>query len=104
MIVVYIVFTIMASNWRIAIRREMNEADTQANSKSVDSLLNYETVKYFSNEQMEARRFDNSMEGYEGAAVKTATSLAWLNFGQTLIFSTGMVVCMAMSANAVMAG
>jgi len=104
MIVVYIVFTIMASNWRIAIRREMNEADTQANSKSVDSLLNYETVKYFSNEQMEAGRFDESMEGYEGAAVKTATSLAWLNFGQTLIFSIGMVVCMAMSANAVMAG
>lgn len=104
MIVVYIVFTIMASNWRIAIRREMNEADTDANSKSVDSLLNYETVKYFSNEQMEARRFDESMEGYEGAAVKTATSLAWLNFGQTLIFSAGMVVCMAMSANAVMAG
>lgn len=104
MIVVYIVFTIMASNWRIAIRREMNEADTEANSKSVDSLLNYETVKYFSNEQMEAGRFDESMEGYEGAAVKTATSLAWLNFGQTLIFSVGMVVCMAMSANAVMAG
>lgn len=104
MIVVYIVFTIMASNWRIAIRREMNDADTEANSKSVDSLLNYETVKYFSNEQMEAGRFDDSMEGYEGAAVKTATSLAWLNFGQTLIFSTGMVVCMAMSANAVMAG
>lgn len=104
MIVVYIIFTIMASNWRIAIRREMNEADTEANSKSVDSLLNYETVKYFSNEQMEAGRFDESMEGYEGAAVKTATSLAWLNFGQTLIFSVGMVVCMAMSANAVMAG
>lgn len=104
MIVLYVVFTIMASNWRIAIRRQMNDADTEANSKAVDSLLNYETVKYFSNEQMESSRFDESMEGYEGAAVKTATSLAWLNFGQTLIFSTGMVVCMAMSANAVMAG
>ncbi|MEH6728007.1 MAG: ABC transporter ATP-binding protein/permease, partial [Hyphomicrobiales bacterium] len=67
-------------------------------------LLNYETVKYFSNEEMEARRFDQSMQGYEGAAVKTATSLAWLNFGQTLIFSIGMVVCMAMSATAVRAG
>jgi ATP-binding cassette subfamily B protein len=104
MIVFYIVFTIMASNWRIAIRRQMNDADTDANSKAVDSLLNYETVKYFGNEKMEARRFDVSMKGYEGAAVKTATSLAWLNFGQTLIFSTGMVICMVMSANAVMAG
>lgn len=104
MIVLYVTFTIMASNWRIAIRRQMNDADTDANSKAVDSLLNYETVKYFGNEQMESKRFDRSMEGYEGAAVKTATSLAWLNFGQTLIFSTGMVVCMAMSANAVMAG
>ncbi len=104
MIVFYVVFTIMASNWRIAIRRQMNDADTEANSKSVDSLLNYETVKYFSNEEMEARRFDESMQGYEGAAVKTATSLAWLNFGQTLIFSIGMVVCMAMSATAVRAG
>lgn len=104
MIVFYIVFTIMASNWRIAIRRQMNDADTDANSKAVDSLLNYETVKYFGNEKMEARRFDVSMKGYEASAVKTATSLAWLNFGQTLIFSTGMVICMAMSANAVMAG
>lgn len=104
MIVFYVVFTIMASNWRIAIRRQMNDADTEANSKSVDSLLNYETVKYFSNEEMEARRFDQSMQGYEGAAVKTATSLAWLNFGQTLIFSIGMVVCMAMSATAVRSG
>jgi ATP-binding cassette subfamily B protein len=104
MIVFYIVFTIMASNWRIAIRRQMNDADTDANSKAVDSLLNYETVKYFGNEKMEARRFDVSMKGYEASAVKTSTSLAWLNFGQTLIFSTGMVICMAMSANAVMAG
>lgn len=104
MIVFYVGFTIMASNWRIAIRRQMNDSDTDANSKAVDSLLNYETVKYFSNENMEANRFDSAMEGYESAAVKTSTSLSWLNFGQTLIFSAGLVICMAMSARAVVAG
>nr|WP_306269786.1 ABC transporter ATP-binding protein/permease [Pararhizobium sp. IMCC3301] len=104
MIVFYIVFTIKASNWRIAIRRQMNDSDTDANSKAVDSLLNYETVKYFGNENVEADRFDRSMQGYEQAAIKTSTSLSWLNFGQTLIFSAGLVICMAMSARAVMAG
>lgn len=104
MIVLYVVFTIKASDWRIAIRRQMNRSDTDANSKAVDSLLNYETVKYFGNEQMETERFDRSMQGYEQAAIKTSTSLSWLNFGQTLIFSAGLVTCMAMSARAVMAG
>lgn len=104
MIVLYVVFTIKASDWRIAIRRQMNKSDTDANSKAVDSLLNYETVKYFGNEQMETERFDRSMQGYEQAAIKTSTSLSWLNFGQTLIFSAGLVTCMAMSARAVMAG
>lgn len=97
-------FTVKASDWRIAIRRDMNDSDTDANSKAIDSLLNYETVKYFGNEGMEALRFDSSMEKYEGAAIKTWTSLGWLNFGQMAIFSTGMLLCMVMSALAVQRG
>src|SRR5690606_23018373 len=79
----YVWYTIRTSNWRIAIRRDMNQSDTDANSKAIDSLLNYETVKYFGNERMEAERFDRSMARYEAAAVRTWTSLAWLNTGQT---------------------
>ncbi len=97
-------FTIRASDWRIQIRREMNNSDTDANSKAIDSLLNYETVKYFGNERMEAQRFDSSMAKYEKAATKTWTSLGWLNFGQTVIFSAGMMTCMVMSALAVQRG
>src|SRR5690606_16385789 len=78
----YLYFTIKASNWRISIRRDMNESDTDANSKAVDSLLNFETVKYFANEEMEARRFDKSMERYERSAIRIWTSLGFLNFGQ----------------------
>nr|WP_244303537.1 ABC transporter ATP-binding protein/permease [Roseibium sediminis] len=104
MIVAYVWFTIKASNWRIAIRREMNQSDTEANSKAIDSLLNFETVKYFGNENMEAARFDVSMERYEAAATRTWTSLAWLNFGQTVILGVGMAACMVLSAQAVMAG
>ena len=100
----YIWFTVRASDWRISIRREMNESDTDANSKAVDSLLNFETVKYFGNEGMEAGRFDRSMARYESAATRTWTSLAWLNIGQTVIFVIGMGVCMALSARAVVAG
>lgn len=101
---IYVWFTVRASDWRIAIRREMNESDTDANSKAIDSLLNFETVKYFGNETMEARRFDGAMALYEKAATKTWTSLAYLNIGQTVVFSIGMIVCMAFSANAVLAG
>lgn len=100
----YIWFTVRASNWRIRIRRDMNESDTDANSKAIDSLLNFETVKYFNNEGMEARRFDGAMAKYEVAAVKTWESLSWLNIGQTVIFSIGMIICMAFSAQAIMAG
>ncbi len=100
----YVWFTVRASDWRIAIRREMNESDTDAHSKAVDSLLNYETVKYFGNEGREAGRFDRSIARYEKAAVRTWTSLAWLNFGQTAIFSAGMAVCMIMAARGVMNG
>lgn len=94
----YTWFTVKASDWRIAIRREMNNSDTEANTKAIDSLLNYETVKYFSNEKMEAQRFDRSMERYEDAATRTWTSLGWLNFGQGVIFGVGMAAVMALSA------
>lgn len=100
----YTWFTVHASNWRISIRREMNDSDTDANTKAIDSLLNYETVKYFNNEKMEAQRFDRSMARYELAATKTWTSLGWLNFGQAVIFGAGMTVVMWLSAREVMAG
>ena len=88
----YLYFTIKASNWRISIRRDMNDSDTDANSKAVDSLLNFETVKYFSNEEMEARRFDKSMDRYERSAIRIWTSLGFLNFGQAVIFYAGVIV------------
>ena len=100
----YIWFTVKASDWRIAIRREMNDSDTDANTKAIDSLLNFETVKYFNNEAMEARRFDRSMARYEEAATRTWTSLGWLNFGQGVIFGLGMAAVMALSAWEVMQG
>jgi ABC-type transport system involved in Fe-S cluster assembly fused permease/ATPase subunit len=97
-VLIYTWFTVRASDWRIAIRREMNDSDTEANTKAIDSLLNYETVKYFNNELMEAERFDRSMARYEDAATKTWTSLGWLNFGQGVIFGIGMAAVMALSA------
>jgi ABC-type transport system involved in Fe-S cluster assembly fused permease/ATPase subunit len=100
----YLYFTIKASNWRIAIRRDMNESDTDANGKAIDSLLNFETVKYFANEKMEADRFDQSMAGYERSAVRIWTSLGVLNFGQAVIFYIGMVVISVMAVLGVMDG
>jgi len=100
----YILFTVKASNWRISIRKEMNDSDTEANSRAIDSLLNFETVKYFGNEAMEARRFDKSMALYEKAAIKTWISLGWLNFGQSVIFSIGMAAMMGLAALEVMEG
>ena len=100
----YIWFTVRASDWRIAIRRSMNDSDTDANTKAIDSLLNFETVKYFGNEEMEAKRFDKSMERYERAATQVWTSLGWLNFGQALIFGAGTAVMMTISALAVQRG
>ncbi|MEM8878691.1 MAG: ABC transporter ATP-binding protein/permease [Pseudomonadota bacterium] len=100
----YLLFTVRVTEWRLRIRRIMNDSDTEANSKAVDSLLNFETVKYFGNEDMEGRRFDRSMERYEGAAVRTQTSLSWLNTGQSIIFAVGMVTCMIMAAREVAAG
>jgi ABC-type transport system involved in Fe-S cluster assembly fused permease/ATPase subunit len=103
-IVAYMWFTFSASERRIAIRREMNESDTEANTKAIDSLLNYETVKYFGNEDAEARRYDASMARYEKAAVKTYYSLGVLNSGQALIFTVGMTLVMWLAARGVMAG
>lgn len=100
----YMWFTFVASEWRIQIRREMNESDNDANTKAIDSLLNYETVKYFGNEALEAKRFDASMRRYEEASVKTYYSLGVLNFGQALIFTIGMTIAMVLSARGVMAG
>jgi len=104
MIWAYLYFTIKASNWRISIRRDMNNSDTDANGKAIDSLLNFETVKYFANEEMEARRYDASMAGYERAAVRIWTSLGFLNFGQALIFYAGFLIISVMAINGVMAG
>jgi ATP-binding cassette, subfamily B, heavy metal transporter len=104
MIVIYLWYTIQATNWRIGIRRQMNDSDTDANTKAVDSLLNFETVKYFGAERRENARFDRSMAKYEKASTKSYTSLAVLNAGQAFIFTVGLTVCMAMSAADVMAG
>ncbi len=103
-LVFYMWFTFWASEWRISIRREMNESDTDANTKAIDSLLNYETVKYFGNEGWEASRYNTSMVRYEKAAVRTYTSLALLNTGQALIFSGGITVCMLMAARGITQG
>ncbi|MBN8649565.1 MAG: ABC transporter ATP-binding protein/permease [Caulobacterales bacterium] len=103
-VVIYVWFSIWASNQRIQIRKDMNEADTDAMSKAVDSLLNFETVKYFSNEKLETDRYDKATGLYEKAAIKTYTSLAWLNFGQGLIFAIGMLIVMLMSAKEVIDG
>ena len=100
----YVTFTFWASERRISIRRDMNESDTEAHSKAVDSLLNYETVKYFGNEELEARRFDSSMARYEKAAIRTYTSLGALNSGQAIIFTLGTVVCMLLAARDVTSG
>jgi ABC-type transport system involved in Fe-S cluster assembly fused permease/ATPase subunit len=101
---IYIWFTIRASDWRINIRRDMNDSDTDANTKAIDSLLNFETVKYFGNEEMEAKRFDVSMAKYEKSATQVWTSLGWLNFGQGVIFGIGTLIMLVMSALAVQNG
>ncbi|RAX40599.1 ABCB family ABC transporter ATP-binding protein/permease [Rhizobium tropici] len=100
----YIWFTVRASDWRISIRRTMNDSDTDANTKAIDSLLNFETVKYFGNEEMEAKRFDQSMARYEKAATSVWTSLGWLNFGQGVIFGLGTTVMMVISGLSVLNG
>jgi ATP-binding cassette subfamily B protein len=97
-VIVYMYYTYVATEWRIEIRRKMNDSDTEANTKAIDSLLNYETVKYFGAEAREARRYDRSVERYEQASVKTYTSLALLNTGQAVIFTAGLTATMLMCA------
>jgi ATP-binding cassette subfamily B protein len=97
-VVIYMFYTYKATEWRIEIRRRMNDSDSEANTKAIDSLLNYETVKYFSAEEREAQRYDKSMLRYEGASVATYTSLAVLNTGQAVIFTFGLTATMMMCA------
>lgn len=103
-IALYVWFTFSVTEWRVKLRRQMNESDTDANQKAIDSLLNYETVKYFGAEEREAARYDRAMERYQAAAVKTATSLAFLNFGQSLLITAGLVIVMVMAAVGVQNG
>lgn len=100
----YMVWTYNATEWRIGIRRKMNESDTDANVKAIDSLLNYETVKYFNAEQREAERYDRAMARYEDASVKSYTSLNALNAGQAVIFTIGLASAMVLCAYEVRAG
>ena len=97
-IAIYIWFTFKVTEWRVQVRKKMNERDTDANQKAIDSLLNYETVKYFNAEDREAARYDESMRGYQKAALTTSYSLAFLNFGQSLLITTGLVIVMVMAA------
>src|ERR1700728_779799 len=103
-VVIFMYYTYIATEWRIEIRRKMNDSDTEANTKAIDSLLNYETVKYFGSEAREATRYDRSMERYERASVKTYTSLAVLNAGQAVIFTAGLTATMLMCAIGVRSG
>ncbi|HHL20860.1 MAG TPA: ABC transporter ATP-binding protein/permease [Aliiroseovarius sp.] len=103
-IALYVAFTFRVTEWRVKIRKEMNDQDTDANQKAIDSLLNFETVKYFSAETREAMRYDAAMAGYERAALKTSYSLAFLNFGQAFLITSGLVIVMVMAAVGVQNG
>lgn len=103
-IAIYVWFTFKVTEMRVKIRIKMNNKDTDANQKAIDSLLNFETVKYFTAERRETERYDASMEGYEDAAIRTSVSLAWLNLGQTVILSVGLVAAMWMAAVGVQNG
>ncbi|WP_413872460.1 ABCB family ABC transporter ATP-binding protein/permease [Albidovulum sp.] len=103
-IALYMAFTFRVTEMRVKIRRQMNEQDTDANQKAVDSLLNFETVKYFGAEAREAARYDAAMAGYEVAAVRTGQSLSALNFGQALLINAGLIVVMVMAAKGVQSG
>jgi ATP-binding cassette subfamily B protein len=100
----YVWFTFAVTEWRVKLRREMNDQDTDANQKAIDSLLNYETVKYFGAEAREAARYDVAMKQYESAALKTSYSLAFLNFGQSLLITAGLIGVMVMAALGVQQG
>ena len=100
----YVWFTFAVTEWRVQLRREMNDHDTDANQKAIDSLLNFETVKYFGAESREAARYDVAMRGYESASLKTAYSLAFLNFGQSVLITAGLIGVMVLTAFGVQDG
>ena len=103
-VVLYIVYTLVVTEWRIKFRREMNREDSRANTKAIDSLLNFETVKYFGNEAHEARRLDDALQGYERAAVMNQVSLSLLNMGQAAIIAIGLTAVMLLSARGIVDG
>jgi len=103
-VAIYVFFTLVFTEWRLKFRRAMNDSDSEANTKAIDSLLNFETVKYFGNEDHEARRYDVSMQRYEKAAVKSLTTLSLLNVGQGLIMAVGMTALLLLSASRVADG
>ncbi len=103
-LVVYIGWTLLVTEWRLKFRRAMNETDSEANTRAIDSLLNFETVKYFGNEDHEANRFDSALKRYEDAAIKSGTSLALLNIGQGVIITAGVTVAMIMAGYGVRDG
>lgn len=103
-LVIYIAWTLIITEWRLKFRRVMNETDSEANTKAIDSLLNFETVKYFGNEEHEAKRFDGALQSYEHAAIQSGTSLALLNIGQAIIISAGVTAAMIFAGYGVVNG
>jgi len=103
-LVIYIAFTLFITEWRMVVRRTMNDLDSKANTRAIDSLLNYETVKYFGNEQYEANRYDHNMEHWETAAVRNQTSLALLNSVQSVVIAIGITILMLLAADQVVKG
>lgn len=103
-VLLYIWFTVVTTEWRLAFRRDMNRQDTEANAKAIDSLLNYETVKYFNAEGFETARYDKAMAGYQKAAVKSRTSLATVNIGQSFIMNAGLVAMMMLAVSNILTG
>ena len=103
-LVVYVIFTLWVTEWRMIFRRTMNEMDSKANTRAIDSLLNYETVKYFGNEGYEARRYDETLSAWEKAAVRNQTSLSLLNAGQGAIIAIGVTILMLLAGNGVVRG
>jgi len=103
-VTLYMAYTLAVTEWRTKFRRQMNETDSEANTKAIESLLNYETVKYFGNEEHEARRYDASLTRYERAAVRSQVSLSILNVGQAVIISVGLTLVMWMAANGIAEG
>lgn len=103
-VLTYVIFTVMTTEWRLRFRRDMNKKDTEANARAVDSLLNYETVKYFGAEAMETARYDTAMEGYQKAAILSRTSLATVNIGQSFLMNLGLVLIMGLASMRVLSG